>query len=120
MSGPGEGKDKKLGNILVELGHATPEMLVEAMVLQKELKASGKRIFRLGEILLFRKYITSAQLHAALRMQAEKAAKSRQFAENAKAEKMQYESFRRSFVKPKEDLETNKKSFLSLFKRKKT
>lgn len=70
---PPRREDKKIGQILIEMGHINEAQLNDALENQKQLNSGGKRTFKIGEVLLFKKSITLAQLHAALRAQTNKA-----------------------------------------------
>jgi hypothetical protein len=70
-------RDRRLGAILQGFSHVTPDHIKHALATQRLLREAKNELFRIGEIMLFQKIISPAQLAAALREQMVKAQDSR-------------------------------------------
>lgn len=112
----------QLGQVLIQLKLVSLEKIAEALAQQKEMKARGQKVFRLGEILLFMKAISVAQLHTALRHQHRKDHEVAKMVQQMKKERDELKRLERERLKNADDENTISKKistgFRNLFKKK--
>ncbi len=64
-------KKKRFGELCIEKGFASKKQVEECLAAQNDLKRAGKH-FRLGQILIEKKYITNPQARLVLELQGKK------------------------------------------------
>ncbi len=78
------GRDKKLGQILLELKLVTVNQLARALYIQEMMKANKQPLIKLGQILVSQGVLTLDQLKDTLRRQTHKMDETRKLILNAK------------------------------------